>query len=566
MKPGPLATILWGQWNKSRLALAGLVLALLCGALTLAVMDRYGLRPNAGKTSDDFVVSVLFISLAALVSMVTLLLIHSDSETLHVSLPIRMLRLPVPTWKLVAALLGYGAAVMGVVTLVATLIVKTVIHTDFSWWLPLCLAIPAAAALQTWALACGNTNPKSAILLLAAMVGAGLWIARQEAAFTIIGRTHPVIVLLALSGPLGLFYLLALAGVAVNRHGGLPDWPASLMFERRSVLAAKPFRSPLHAQLWYEWRRFGWQLPLVVVAVLALYFLGMPLVVAVFKGSNVTGNSSSEGFSALFFVDWITSAQFVTTGLQTSGAVAGVLVGGYLFMKAGYWNSLSTHLMTRPLSTRALAWARLRMVLVSTLLSLAILMAGLGLAVLVLKATGQSLGIIENIEQGYERFPDAAILAFFWGIIFILMWSAVWSVNVGWLLLVFGAAFLPTLLVTAILEAAGALPLAGAPALVWEVCTWTSAAVLVAAALWACLRSSRRGLAGPRAKWVALFCWALYSSAFVTYGLSLDLPFDANIPNPFPHPIDWGLWLSLSVLPIAPIFTHPILLERARHR
>jgi hypothetical protein len=41
----------------------------------------------------------------------------------------------------------------------------------------------------------------------------------------------------------------------------------------------------------------------------------------------------------------------------------------------------------------------------------------------------------------------------------------------------------------------------------------------------------------------------------------------SRIPaDQFPHPINWFLWAALSLLPIAPIFTHPLYIQRARHQ
>ena len=41
---------------------------------------------------------------------------------------------------------------------------------------------------------------------------------------------------------------------------------------------------------------------------------------------------------------------------------------------------------------------------------------------------------------------------------------------------------------------------------------------------------------------------------------------DATESGTWPYPIDWVLWGSLSLVALAPIATHPLLLHRARHR
>ena len=78
-------------------------------------------------------------------------------------------------------------------------------------------------------------------------------------------------------------------------------------------------------------------------------------------------------------------------------------------------------------------------------------------------------------------------------------------------------------------------------------------------------RCERRGLVPKSYKWMALGPWVIYSGLFGYFGLRFKLPDDAAAwVMDFPYPIDWGLWVGISALPIAPLFLHPLLVGRSR--
>jgi hypothetical protein len=77
-----------------------------------------------------------------------------------------------------------------------------------------------------------------------------------------------------LAGASVLAYLAALLAVERDRRGGSIGW-ATLWRRTCGLLEmlprrTRPFRSPAAAQLWFEWRRGGFQLPLYVGAFMAL--------------------------------------------------------------------------------------------------------------------------------------------------------------------------------------------------------------------------------------------------------------------------------------------------------
>ena len=74
-----------------------------------------------------------------------------------------------------------------------------------------------------------------------------------------------------------LAYIAARVAVARARRGDVPDWrPAFVRLRqigRVRTYRAKNFRSAAGAQLWFEWKRFGWSLPLVVAMLLPVELL-----------------------------------------------------------------------------------------------------------------------------------------------------------------------------------------------------------------------------------------------------------------------------------------------------
>lgn len=584
MTSSPLFTMLAAQWNRSRWVLLGSVPSMVAVCLCLYAMDHYDAVEFVGTPSGALIGTMAFITIMVLSTVVTVLLLQSDAERLHLSLPTRMMRLPLATWRIVLPLMMYGALTAATVSAVATCLIKLVLSTTFPWWLPVCLAVCAMAVAQAWALAWGDANPKTGatVLLLgfASVIGLlqlGLSLLNESNTILeadAVYEAHFAYLLPVTLAVVGLSLAVAVAGVSLNRHGGIPDWTSLLRLNPKRITSlseskARRFRSAKQAQLWYDWRCFGWQLPLAIFVGLGLYFLGMPLLVAVMNVTNVTGQSSVHGFAALFAVDWLTSPQFVTTGFQVSALMGAVLAGAYLFMKAGNWNTESTFLLALPMSTPALARTRISLVFRSSLLGLGVLMAALGVIALIVGARGESLGILDYLVQGYEEIPRIGVLAFFWGGLFLFMWVAVWAVNVGWALLAFAIALVPAVVGAGVAGAAGAVPMPDPAAFAntaWDICTWAAAALLIAATLWAYRAGRTRGLLGPHVKWMIPLLWLVYSGAFTIFGRTFYFPPDARLPNPFPHPIDWSLWLALSMLPIAPMITHPLLLHRARHR
>lgn len=574
MRLTPVTATLWAQWRRTRWTLLVLFVLLPAFAAAIHALHLYGAAYFENAPSQDFMIAFAFIGAASLFAMGVVLLIHSDADSLGVALPVRMLRLPIATWALVAAAMGYGAVFVGAVSLFAAVLMRLVFpDTAALWWMP-AAAVCAIAALQAWAFAQRDIDPRRAAVLGVLCAAPIAWLVRRQGLFTLLRdggwATQGAIVLAVLA----VFYLAGVAGVALNRKGGFREWvnPERFRVFRRTRKrhAKSPFRSPFKAQLWYEWRLFGWHLPVAIVIALALYFLAMPLLVGVFRMAGVEGDASADLASELFNVEWYTSAQFVTTGFQIAALVGAVIVGGILFMRVDVWNLRSSFLLTRPTTTQALVHARVVTALKSALLALGILMAGMGALVLYLEWRGLPVGILHYLEQGYPTMPQPAVMGYFWLTLFVLMWVALWPVNVGWAMLVLLIGHLPMLAKTGLqtLQGVEYNPLAHREAdPLQQYGTWAAAAVIIAVVVWAAQRAIRMRLVTTRAVLLAIAAWCVYSIYFIVYESAFSVTERSRIPTDrFPHPIDWFLWAALSLLPIAPIFIHPLYIQRARHQ
>ena len=567
----PLRTVFWGQWLKNRWLLLTIIGAIAAAYIFLRFIDARGLRVNAGAPYEDFRVAFLLISVPTFVAAAAVLLGHSDSERLHIALPDRVLRLPLTTPKLVAVLLAFGAFVAAGVSTAATLPAIFMLNLDFAWWIPVFTAVLATAFLQLWAYTFGNASPRVALTSFILCFATFAWVARRPALVQLATHSGPAIAVLLLAAQLAIVFGFAVWVTTILRGGG---WTArfELLNPARTRVRRKrrPFRSKRAAQFWYEWRLFGPLLPLYVTGVAIAYFFGLPLVIAVFRVSEGTGNLSVEGIEALFSINWYTSIQFVTTGIALSAVIGAVIVSGIMFMRAGHWNSQSSYLLTRPLSTRRIATARISMMLASTTVAFLLFVVFMAALTALLNSMGESLALAEFLQQGYQHLPAAYPVAFFWGGIFLILWMASWSVNSVWVVCIVTLVHLPPIAAIWSLTLLGTLSVTDAQTMTYAsvyICNWIASAIFLASLLWMAYQSNKKKIIPARYTWIAPVLWITYSGAFYYFVGEWDVPPESrDWAVRFPNPVNWSIWVGLSALPLAPLFLQPLLIDRARHR
>ena len=144
-------------------------------------------------------------------------------------------------------------------------------------------------------------------------------------------------------------YLCACLVLARARRGVVPDWSVfSRTGAREAAQSLVPFRSSAAAQLWFEWRRHGQSLPMLVGMVLP-FELALPF---------ITGYGSRTFlFELLLFV--------LVTPIVMAGFAGATLSKANPFGREVY--GVTPFTATRPLTSAGLISAKLKMAMLSTL-------------------------------------------------------------------------------------------------------------------------------------------------------------------------------------------------------
>ena len=203
-------------------------------------------------------------------------------------------------------------------------------------------------------------------------------------------------VMVAILGPqIPLAYFTARYAVSRARRGDVPDWRGALEWLASFVGALtrrrKRFSSPAGAQAWLEWRQHGRSLP-VWVAILLPFELAM---------LRVTGDTPALVFTILAGVLVTPPFMAVFTAPAVRGSSPSV-GGGY---------GLSPFIATRPLNTAGLTATKLRVTIRTTVVTWALVMAAIPLAL----AWSHRWSIVVNWIQGRAQgigTPRTVVLLF----------------------------------------------------------------------------------------------------------------------------------------------------------
>jgi hypothetical protein len=561
-----LWTVYAGLWRRVRqvflLALAGTAAAY----AIVWLANAQGLRPKHATGAEDFTIVLLILGVSGVVGAAGVLLANSDTERLTLALPERVLRMPLGTWKLAMVHLVFGVSVSALLALAATLPAFYVLKVDLVWWMPVAAASAATPLVQLWAYTMGNAGLRPALASFIFYFGGLAWLVQRPMVIDAIkhgGARRAVLFILFF----GVVYLLLWAVTRVQRGGG---WAASLPrrgLEAATPKARRPFGSARGAQFWFEWRQYGMLMPAYVGGAAAAYFLGMPLVVGVFRMTDVTGKSSGE---PLFRIDWLTSAQYIWMGLFLASFLGSILVGGVMLMRGGHWNSASSYLLTRPLSVSRISNARLLVLGAGAMSALVVILAITGAIEGVVHLQGESTGLGFFLHQGYEVLPLSLTVAMHFGFLLVLMWACAWPVGFVFALGGFALLILPMLGIVWGSVLVGLLEpdAARAQAAEWSpLLNWIAAGLVVGGLLILAWLAERRRYVHPVLPLLGAGLWLVYSWGFVHFVNRWEVP--AGVKDwyvRFPHPVNWPLWVAVSVVPLLPFFLHPLMMARIRHR
>ncbi len=278
----PALAIAWEIWRKNRWGLLVILAAIPAWALFSRALA--GPLQPVGDDSLKLVWPVLVL-LADLVPMwVSLLALgvmfcytETDPGRGAPQFPSRLFTLPVRTTTLVTWPILYGVlAVLSVAVAWEKLVLSSVPRTDWMpvHFMPLIFVATAMVLLQAtvWSLPGFPANRLIILSLLLfglvwlaawprAHMGAGDWSMERTATF----QRNSNVALVVVSA---LAYLVALIAVERDRRGGRIGWAAlwARMFRFTGALPRwnGTFGSATGAQIWFEWRRSGWLLPVAV--------------------------------------------------------------------------------------------------------------------------------------------------------------------------------------------------------------------------------------------------------------------------------------------------------------
>ncbi len=257
----PVAALCWEILRENRVNF-GVMLGLLVPAWLLKQVELSASENNAME-----VISVLLSMSAFMILFLIFTRTESNARRDRKGFPARLFALPASTLTLVSVPL-----VLGVV--VAELFFATVWFLDLLPTLPinpLWAAFKLASWMLTYQMLLWCTAGLGAFrMLLIGVVGFG---------FIILEQSQSSIVLLAIWSVAA--FILSGIGVARQRQGGsLGRTGLTVLFDRiMKYLPARsaPFASARDAQLWYEWRRTGFLLPLLVCQLLVLFIAPLSL-------------------------------------------------------------------------------------------------------------------------------------------------------------------------------------------------------------------------------------------------------------------------------------------------
>jgi hypothetical protein len=157
-----------------------------------------------------------------------------------------------------------------------------------------------------------------------------------------------------------------------------------------------------------------------------------------------------------------------------------------------------------------------------------------------------------------------------YGFLLVLMWACAWPIGFVFAMGTFALFVLPVVgaqwagvlfgvweFEAAQEKARGVLPYAN----------WAAAAVVVVGLLVFAALAGRKRLIHPLAPVICVVLWAAYSWAFSHFMTRWEVPEGVQEWYVrFPHPINWPLWVGISIIPLLPFYLHPLMMERIRHR
>jgi len=326
-------------WHRHRLGLSGVV------ALVIAFVIICALNPLSPAVA--LANSMWFAIGLCYVIGVFAYGFDGKLESAESGFPARLFLLPVRTAALVGWPMLQGALVAVLLWLAWALLVLRPCGVETPAWAPVMLAAGIAVSQALVWLPFGVPWVR-----LAVMVATLLVLVRAPAFLALAGEryaepdTQDRILSAFAAALLPIAFLVAYLGVSRARRGDTPDWLRARRLASTSApvgRAARPFRSALRAQMWYEWRARGRGFAISIALIL--------LVLAGISAATERDPARQTNFGVLFLlIPALIAAVY--------GPVAGT--AGASGIAARSFGGLSAFAATRPLSNVAFVVAKCR--------------------------------------------------------------------------------------------------------------------------------------------------------------------------------------------------------------
>lgn len=457
--------------------------------------------------------------------------------------PSRLFTLPVSSAELARWPMVYGLAAMSMLWVIARIA---------AWW-PLGLDLPIAWPGLLMAVVLAWTQVfmwmPYGFRGLRVVLAVTVLIALDTLIILAINYEVSETVLAAFLVPqLPLAYWCACLVVARARRGVVPDWN---VFSRARVadtaMALSPFKSRHTAQLWFEWRRSGRSLPVMVALVLPFEL----------------GTLFITGFGSTAYVFEVLIASLVMPILM-AGFTAATVNKANPFARDAY--GVTPFTATKPITTVALIGAKLKMALWSTLAAwvVALTFIAIGFSWSGADAVLSEWWLWFATHVGMPRALVAAALTL-GGLLLGTWMMLVQGLFVGltgreWLIKTSGLVWLVIFMVIGpILESIAD----STAALRWLWDYWTIFPAIfvvlkMTAAIVIARRLSRSGLIGDRALVAGAASWA--AVVFLLYGVFVWWADTPLLPRYF------FLLIAILAVPLVRISAAPLALAWNRHR
>jgi len=347
----PALAIGWTIWRRHRW---GLIATAACVAI--AVAASAGVRACRDPGDALQLCGMLVMPLFACALYLASVFAHgfdTDLVTAGTAFPSRMFTLPVPTGALVGWPIAYGAAALALLWLVIAGLILRPAGLDVPLWWPAVMVAAVLAWMQAlvwWPFGLAWVRIVVALLVVHLPISATMVALKLDVPEWAIAAGLGVALLVGL--------MAAWLGVARARCGVVPSWEwltnVGTSIDQRARRRSQ-FGSASRALAWYERRRHGLALPLMVVLIVPICMLS-------------------------FFLEEITPQMMVRNlGLAVMVAVFCAGMGAGQVGRNNTWvrehYGLSSFAATRPVTTAAMVAAKLRAAARTTLVAWGLLLA-----------------------------------------------------------------------------------------------------------------------------------------------------------------------------------------------